>query len=174
MTKHTLAYALTLVGCLTLVSCNRGCGGNNNTNPGTTSNSPSPVVTATPVATLAHCSIKFHTNDEDKDSDTHVTVTITDDNNVTSCKVDNDFGKFGDNSNSGPFGMPVVNATPKPNVQRGNIRLRIDPNGNDTWRFNFEVDMTFSDGSRLTGAADGLELSQDRREQTFGISGILR
>jgi hypothetical protein len=124
--------------------------------------------------TLANSTVRFHTNDEDKDDDTHVTVTINDDNNVVAARISNDFGHFDDHSDAGPFGLEIQNASEKGDLQRGAVLLRIDPNGHDTWRFNFFLDLEFSDGSHLSGGADGLELTQDRREQQFGLSGILR
>jgi hypothetical protein len=124
--------------------------------------------------TLANSTVRFHTNDEDKDDDTHVTVTVNDDNNVIAARISNDFGHFDDHSDAGPFGLEIQNASEKGDLQRGAVLLRIDPNGHDTWRFNFFLDLEFSDGSHLSGGSDGLELTQDRREQQFGLSGILR
>jgi hypothetical protein len=123
--------------------------------------------------TLANCNVKFHTNDNDKDHDTHVTVEVRDFNGAVCARVDNDFGHFDNNSDNGPFGMPVVNASTKEDCQRGNVRIRIDPNGHDEWHFNFFLTLVFSDGSSLSGGADGLNLDQNRREQTFGLQGIL-
>jgi hypothetical protein len=55
------------------------------------------------IPTLVNAAISFHTNDEDKDDDTHVTVRVTDENNVIAAEIDNDFGHFDDNSDSGPY-----------------------------------------------------------------------
>ena len=125
--------------------------------------------------TLANCTVKFHTNDEDKDDDTHVTVTVRDDNNNVVARISNDFGHFDDHSDAGPFALAIQNASEKARVQRGNVTVRIDPNGHDTWRFNFFLDLLFSDGSHLSGGTDtGIALNQNRREQNFGLNGILR
>jgi len=123
--------------------------------------------------TLANCNIKFHTNDDDKDHDTHVTVDVTDFNNVVCAHIDNDFGHFDDQSDNGPFGLQVLNASNKSDCQRGTVRIRIDPNGNDTWKFNFTLTLIFDDNSTLSGGAGGLQLNQNNREQTFGLQGIL-
>jgi hypothetical protein len=122
---------------------------------------------------LKNCTVKFHTNNDDKDGDTHVTVTVRDSNQVVAARVDNDFGHFDDNSDNGPFGLLIKNQSGKEVLQTGNVTIRVDPNGNDEWHFNFFLDLVFSDGSRLSGGADGLSLSQDRREQSFGLDGIL-
>jgi len=122
---------------------------------------------------LKNCTVKFHTNDEDKDSDTHVTVTVRDSGQVIAARIDNDFGHFADQSDSGPFGVIVKNQSSKAVMQAGSVTIRIDPNGHDTWRFNFFLDLLFDDGSRLAGGADGLQLTQDGKEQSFGLQGIL-
>jgi len=124
------------------------------------------------MSTLANCNLSFHTNDDDKDHDTHVTVTVRDKNNLVVAHISDDFGHFPDHSDSGPFSLIIQNASEKVNLATGSVTLRIDPNGDDTWRFNFFLDLLFSDGSHLSCGADGLELDQDRNEQTFGISGI--
>ncbi|CEJ81153.1 hypothetical protein VHEMI01298 [[Torrubiella] hemipterigena] len=123
---------------------------------------------------LRNSHISFHTNNEDKDSDTHVTVTLTDGNGVVAARISNDFGHFDDNSDEGPYALQIFNASQKDILQNGTLAIRIDPNGHDTWRFNFLLDMSFSDGSKLTGGANGLELTQNRRTQTFGVDGIVR
>lgn len=122
---------------------------------------------------LTNATIKFHTNNEDKDSDTHVTVTVVDSDNIVAARIDNDFGHFDDNSDNGPFGLIVQNPSSQDRLQAGRVMIRIDPNGRDTWRFNFFLDLLFNDGSHLSGGADGLELTQDRKEQGFGLSGIV-
>ena len=124
--------------------------------------------------TLRNCTIKFHTNDDDKDDDTHVTVTVRDGEQVITARIDNDFGHWDDNSDQGPFGLIIKNRSEKASLATGSITIRIDPNGSDTWKFNFYLDLVFDDGSRLSGGADGLKFNQDRREQQFGLEGILK
>ena len=122
---------------------------------------------------LRNATIKFHTNDDDKDDDTHVTVTVHDHGNVIAARIDNDFGHFDDHSDNGPFGLIVRNRSEKGTLQSGSVTIRIDPNGHDTWKFNFDLDLFFDDGSHLSGGAPGLGLNQNRKEQTFGLDGIL-
>jgi hypothetical protein len=120
---------------------------------------------------LTGASIRFHTDDDDKDNDTHVTVTVQQNNQIIAARIDNDFGKFDNNSDSGPFSLVVVNPVAKKTDLQpgGSVTIRIDPKGNDTWQFNFFLDLVFSDGSHLNTQANGLELSDERPQQTFGI-----
>src|SRR5690349_4560434 len=125
------------------------------------------------MAVLTNATIRFHTNNEDKDSDTHVTVVVVDSDNIVAARIDNDFGHFDDNSDNGPFGLIVQNPSSQDRLQAGRVAIRIDPNGHDTWRFNFFLDLLLNDGSHLSGGADGIELNQDRKEQSFGLQGII-
>ncbi|MBL8294560.1 MAG: hypothetical protein JNN08_22135 [Bryobacterales bacterium] len=125
------------------------------------------------IPTLVNAAISFHTNDEDKDDDTHVTVRVTDENNVIAAEIDNDFGHFDDNSDSGPFPMVVLNPSTQKALQRGSWIIRIDPNGNDTWRFNATLVLTFSNQNRFTVQMNGIQLTQNRQQQQFGLQGFI-
>jgi hypothetical protein len=120
--------------------------------------------TSTPALTEAQ--VSFHTNDKDKDDDTHVTVTVRQGDGTIAARIDDDFGHFNDHSNNGPFGLLILNPADKTDLSR---TIRIDPNGNDTWRFNFLVDLVFADSSHLNTEANSLELTQERQQQTFAI-----
>jgi hypothetical protein len=121
------------------------------------------------MSTLSECQVSFHTNDEDKDDDTHITVTVRQRDGTIAARIDDDFGHFNDHSNNGPFGLLIVNPGDKVDLSQGNVTVRIDPNGNDTWRFNFFLDLMFADGSHLNTEVNNLELTQDRQQQTFAI-----
>jgi hypothetical protein len=122
---------------------------------------------------LRNATIKFHTNDDDKDDDTHVTITVRDHGNVIAARIDNDFGHFDDHSDNGPFGLIVRNRSEKDSLQSGTVTIRVDPNGHDTWKLNFDLDLFFDDGTHLSGGAPGIVLAQNRKEQTFGLEGIM-
>jgi hypothetical protein len=118
---------------------------------------------------LTEAQVSFHTNDDDKDDDTHITVTVRQRDGTIAARIDDDFGHFNDHSNNGPFGLLIVNPGDKTDLSLGNVTVRIDPNGNDTWRFNFFLDLMFADGSHLNTEVNNLELTQDRQQQTFAI-----
>jgi hypothetical protein len=120
-------------------------------------------------ALLTSATIKFHTNNEDKDSDTHVTIDVNTQNDANAAHLDNDFGHFDDHSDNGPYNLVVNGGFTKSTLQSGYVLIRIDPNGHDTWRFNFALDLVFSDQSHMYSDDSNLELTQDRREQTFGL-----
>ena len=93
---------------------------------------------------------------------------------MIAARIDNDFGHFDDGSSNGPFGLIIRNRSNKSALQSGQVTIRIDPNGHDTWKFNFDLELIFDDQTRLSGGASGLVLNQGRKEQTFGLDGILK
>lgn len=123
---------------------------------------------------LVNCNISFHTNDDDKDWDTELTVVVYDSEKRAAARISNNFGRFPDHEDNGPFSLKIYNQSSLEKLQSGYVDLRIDPNGHDTWKFNFFLDLIFDDGTRLSGGQDGLVLTQDKRSQSFGLNGILK
>ena len=71
-------------------------------------------------------------------------------------------GRFGDNEDDGPYGMRLTNPATWSSTNRGRLVMRIEPNGHDTWKFNVEATLFFSDGSRRHAAERNDSLDQDR------------
>jgi hypothetical protein len=125
-----------------------------------------------PASRLRNATVFFHTNNDDKDHDTHVTVTVKDGKNRMVARIDNDFGGFPDNSDRGPYGLSVRNPSSFSDLETGNVVVRVDPNGHDTWRFNVDVDLFFDDGTHLGGHMQDMWLDQNKRELSFPIEGF--
>ncbi|KAM7214554.1 hypothetical protein V8F06_010036 [Rhypophila decipiens] len=121
--------------------------------------------------TLTAASITFHTNDEDKDYNSHLTITLKDSTKTISATVDSDFVHFDDDHNYGPYNLELFYPSTRSEVRAGTVTLRLDPKGHDTWRFNWQMTLTFSDGTRMRAQAGGCELSQDHREKTWTVVG---
>ena len=100
-------------------------------------------------------------------------MTVEDFNQVIAARIDNNFGRFKDRSENS-YSLEVLNASTREALQRGRVSIRIEPNGNDTWRFGFFLKLIFSDNSSLQGGANNLSLNEDRQQQSFGLQGMLR
>jgi hypothetical protein len=122
-------------------------------------------------ATLTGANITFHTNDENKDWDTIVSVLVRlgGEQGPAVARVYGIFSEFRDHSDAGPFDLWLVRSVTRDELRRGEVEISIQPNGNDTWRFNFLLDFLFSDGAHLIARANGIELTQDHRLQVFGV-----
>ena len=121
--------------------------------------------------TLTGANITFHTNDENKDWDTKVSIVVRlgGQQGPTVARTDSIFSEFGDNSDAGPFDLWLIRPVTRDQLRRGQVEISIQPNGDDTWRFNFLLDFLFSDGAHLIARANGIELTQDYKSQVFGV-----
>ena len=120
-------------------------------------------------ALLTRASVSFHTNGEDKDDDTRVEVTVRLMDQTVVASIADEFGHFDDDSDAGPFDLLITQAATRGMLKTGSVAVKIKPEGRDTWRFNFFLDLLFDDEAHLIAWANGLEVSQSRREQSFGI-----
>jgi hypothetical protein len=119
--------------------------------------------------TLVGANITFHTNDEDKDHDTLVSVSVRNIATTIAAQIEDNFQHFADHGDAGPYDLLLVNPLTRDELKTGNMTIRITPNGNDTWRFNFFLDLRFSDGSHLFARASRLQLTETLKGQSFGI-----
>jgi hypothetical protein len=123
--------------------------------------------------TLTGATIIFQTNDDDKNDDTRVVVDVDallPRGRTVVAQIAGEFGTFGNNSEVGPFALPVlITGVTRNQFKGGSVTIRILTHGDDTWRFNFLVDLIFSDGAHLLARANGIELTQDSPPQSFGI-----
>jgi hypothetical protein len=120
-------------------------------------------------AVLIGASVSFHTNDDDKDHDTDVAVTVRLMDQTLVASIEGDFGHFNDNSDAGPYDLVIKQAATRGALKTGSVAIKISPVGDDTWRFNFFLDLLFEDRAHLIAWANGLEVTEDRQEQSFGI-----
>jgi hypothetical protein len=125
---------------------------------------------ATAEPTLRAATVKFHTNDDDKNEDTHLTVVVRDEDGTIAARIDDDFGLFRDQSDNGPFDLELMNKSAKGTLRSGTVELRIDPANTDVWKFNYFLDLLFTDESHLTSEAQGLRLSEVDKQQQFAIA----
>ncbi len=120
-------------------------------------------------AVLTRASITFQTNDEDKDDSTLLDVSVALMDGTVVAQVSDFFGTFHDNNEDGPYDLELVDPRTRGELKGGNVTLKIGPDGNDTWRFNFFLDLLFDDDAHLIAWARGLELSDSQVEQSFGV-----
>jgi hypothetical protein len=120
-------------------------------------------------AVLTRASVIFHTNDEDKDADSRVEVTVELIDKILVASIADEFQHFDDNSDAGPFTLILAGSVTRGALKTGSVSIKLVPNGDDTWRFNFLLDLLFSDGAHLLARATGLELSESLPTQSFGI-----
>src|SRR5439155_24018415 len=73
-------------------------------------------------------------------------------------------------SESVTYFLQTLNGSALSNLQNGTVVFHIQPNGNDTWKFGFFVNMLLADGSHLAGGIQSTSMSEDFRDKTFALS----
>jgi hypothetical protein len=122
-----------------------------------TGTSGGPMVTSEPILTSAKVTLITVGEDnfdptDDKDQRTHVTVDVNTARNENAAHIDSDFKRFDDGGSGETDSYSLQINGPwfaKSRIQKGYVRIRVDPTGDDTWDFLFSVDLKFSDSSAI-------------------------
>ena len=99
------------------------------------------------VPTLASATATFVSTDHGKDADSALTVQLLRSNAELGAEIRTVGTKFDDNASSGPFAFSMAGSFTKSDIDAGQLRLRLTPDGDDDWTFNLHLTMRFSDGS---------------------------
>src|SRR5262249_56517232 len=86
----------------------------------------------------------FATKGEEKDADRGVEVTVRLMDQTVVASIADEFGHFDDDSDAGPFDLPITQAATRRALKTGSVAIKIDPEGDDTWQFNFFLDLLFA------------------------------
>ncbi len=132
--------------------------------------------------------IQFHTNDDDLDDDSLLSVTFLHGSQIVAEALPQR-GSVPDSKNTGLFGLREINdfsdnqSTPWLPVQvmpgvflrmdmlhQCSTKVRIDPQGNDTWRFNYWVRVRYNNQTTDEFHFDGHALSEKVRENSFPLN----
>ncbi|MEU2952337.1 hypothetical protein [Streptomyces xanthochromogenes] len=113
-------------------------------------------------ATLTEASITFFTLDDNKDHDTLLTVQVLDRSSRVAASATGFFGEFKDGSTHA-VPLKLRPGFTWDSLQGGHLRLNIQPHGDDTWKFGYELDLSFSDNDFAPTVESRLSLSEDNK-----------
>jgi hypothetical protein len=124
---------------------------------------------ANPNALFQSMQITFNTLNNDKDDDTRLEVWINKVGEQEAAYLDIQGRKFDDNSIN-IFDVPRKNhPMVRAEIPGSWVQLRIAPNGNDTWNFQFRVMLRFDDGSVYEKQFGPSTLDQDARQGNYAL-----
>ena len=118
--------------------------------------------------TLTSATATFISRDHGKDKDSGLTVQIVR-NGEVEAEVRGSGFKFDDHSSSGPFGFQMIGPFHARDIDDGQLRIRLVPDGRDDWTFDLNVVMRFDDGSSRTFQWNGVRLDNTENERTFAL-----
>jgi hypothetical protein len=148
MRKAALALAATMA------LAGWGCGATTTT--GTTGNAANPRLTS--------ASVTFMTRDDGKDEDSAVAVQILNDGRLAAegSVVDVDFD---DQSVSAPLSLGLIGALDSRDLDDAQVRIRLTPDGRDTWVFDMRLTLGLTDGTQRSYFWGGLRLDESSPER---------
>jgi hypothetical protein len=117
---------------------------------------------------LVAMNAQFFTRNDNKDDDTILRIELHKADKTTVAKKEKISGEFADFSTHS-FDVPVIGSFLKNEVTGSYTSLHIDPNGNDTWKFNYHLTLRFSDQSTVTRDFNDKALSQDVRDANYPL-----
>jgi hypothetical protein len=136
------------------------CGATTTRTGGTTAQAAAAVLTG---ATLS-----FRTLEDGKDTDSQVTVQVLRPTNELSAELRVAGIEFDDNTQASPMALSVTG--PFRLSDDGSLRIRLTPDGRDTWTFDMRLVMTFSDNTQRTYAWQGLRLDESSPERMLPLA----
>jgi hypothetical protein len=107
--------------------------------------------------------IVFNTTSDDKDDDTGLEIQFkTSTKNIVASKS-GQFGKF-DNNSSHSVDLDIQGTYYDTDLSQSTVYLHISPNGRDTWIFDFDINITWTDGTKTSSNLLGLNLNQSHTD----------
>ncbi len=133
--------------------------------PGSTSTAAAPVLTG---ATLS-----FTTLTDGKDANSAVAAQLLTAGSELGAEVRSTGTAFTDNTTSPALAMALSGRLTSAQARDTQLRLRLVPDGRDTWTFDTRLVLSFTDGTRQTYRWTGLRLDETMPERTLAVAGAL-
>jgi len=151
-----LKAALALAATIALTGW--GCGATTST--GTTGIGVNPRLTS--------ASVTFMTRDDGKDEDSAVAVQILNDGRLAAegSVVDVDFD---DQSVAAPLSLGLTGTLDSGDLNDAQVRIRLTPDGRDTWAFDMRLTLGLSDGTQRSYFWSELRLDESSPERIVAL-----
>jgi hypothetical protein len=120
----------------------------------------------TTVSKVTAVRVVFHTLDDDKDWDTELAMYVYGPRRNLVAQRDRQLGKFRDGTNIA-FDLTMFDTLDEDEIDASFSTLEINPNGDDTWRFDYEIDFFLEDGRAVGRKFIHRSLSEDKVTETY-------
>ena len=129
-----------------------------------------PAVSST-AQRLTSATVTFTTLEDGKDAKSAVTVQLLRNGNELGAEAMTSGTEFDDKSIAPPLVMSIRGPFSREDTGSGQLRLRLAPDGDDTWTFNVGLALRFSDESQQNYAWSAIRLDEKAPERTLVLSG---
>ena len=131
--------------------------------------SRSTAIQARALPTLTSATATFVSRDHGKDKDSVVTAQLLRRNDALGAEMRSVGTEFDDNSSSGPLAFSIAGPFMTNDVENGQLRLRLTPDGDDDWTFDLHIAMRFSDGTARNFMWQGIRLDHTSPERVLTL-----
>jgi ABC-type transport system substrate-binding protein len=120
--------------------------------------------------TLTTATVTFMTRDDGKDEDSAIAVQLLDDEGRLAAEATVVDVDFEDKTVSQALNLVMSRTLTGSDVDDARLRLRLTPDGRDTWTFDMRANVRLSDGTERQYFWSGLRLDEGAPERTLALS----
>jgi len=120
---------------------------------------------------LSTATVTFRTLDDGKDAKSAVSVQLVRNGNELGADGMTSGTEFDDNTTAAPLAMSIRGPFNREDARNGLLRLRLSPDGNDTWTFNVGLTLRFADESQQNYSWSAVRLDEKSPERTLVLAG---
>jgi hypothetical protein len=121
--------------------------------------------------TLTSATATFVSLEHGKDANSELTVQLLRNNAELGAELRTVGTKFDDNSSSAPLTFSLSGPFTTQDLDTGQVRIRLTPDGNDDWTFDLRLTGRFSDGSTRDFLWRSVRLDRTNPERVLTFAG---
>lgn len=129
------------------------------------------TVQSTVFPALSSATAQFSSKDHGKDAGSALTVQLMRSNGELGAEIRTTGVKFDDHAVSGPFVFSITGPFTTNDVNDGEVRLRLNADGDDDWTFDMNMALRFADGSTRNFMWRDIRLDHNQPERVLTLAG---
>jgi hypothetical protein len=153
---------LTLSGILTLFVFAAACASHS---------TPSTATSTAPEKRLASATVTFSSLQDGKDAKSAVSVQLLRSGNELAADGTASGTEFKQNTTAAPLALSIKGPFGRDDASAGQLRLRLTPDGDDTWTFDVQLALHYADETQQNYRWQSVRLDEKAPERTLVLAG---
>jgi hypothetical protein len=120
---------------------------------------------------LASATLTFRTMQDGKDAKSSVTAQLVTNGNELGAEATSTGTEFDDNTTASPLVMAIRGPFDRQDARSGQLRLRLSPDGDDTWTFNVDLTLRFANETQQSFSWSAIRLDEKAPERSLVLAG---
>jgi hypothetical protein len=138
---------------------------------GCASHSEPNASTTNPDNRLTSATVTFNTLQDGKDAKSGIDVQLLRGANELAADANSTGTDYKDNTTTPPIVLAIKGPFAKADAPAAQLRLRLTPDGNDTWAFNVRLALRYADETQQNYAWSAVRLDEKAPERTLVLAG---